>query len=76
MPCGNGVLRAVTGRDVRPTRRNDNEEGRTGGRTPDAHYGKSNRAVAGHGPPRATRQFRAALSRCDSKLRLFDHKYG
>ena len=35
-----------------PSYAEDNiEDGRTGGRTPDGRFRKSNRAAAGHGPP-------------------------
>jgi hypothetical protein len=42
-------------------RQGDNKRGRTGGRTPGGRFGNGNRAAAGRGAPRATKQFRAAL---------------
>ncbi len=44
-----------------PSAEGNNEKGGTGNRTSDGRFGKSNRAAAGHGPPRATKHFRAAI---------------
>ena len=44
-----------------PDAEDGNEKGSSGGRTANGRFANGNRAGAGHGPRRATKQFRAAL---------------
>jgi hypothetical protein len=44
-----------------PSAEGDNEKGTSGDRTPNGRFANGNRAAAGHGPRRPTKQFRTAL---------------